>query len=768
MERDHYRDVLRMALIRSLERYWGYLVGYIRYSEPKRAVVETIADIYQQLYEDIKASVENDDETRMQYFVATHDDLDAEATRWMYGRPPANQEVYKKWIDLLQDYGGRISIFRLARIISQQLLELGVNPGGTSHSIMRYHDDREYPWFRSFQWENEPISRTVPSTGGQDVLMERMHASLVTELMRALFPHTVRTLKGLGQGWLTYSGESSSNERLWMATNIVIRQLGSRRRQTYAGYYYTGESDSLPKAVNKYLHHVGIDRAEITKELIETQAGERGLRWLALKPDQLFIMPPPPLNSNGQRDGFRCLKCNAFYLQRGLGVCPACLVNLCPDETRSDFDYYIYLSSKSGEPFRMNSEELTGQTDREDRPQRQRHFQEIFISDEVARAQGIDLLSVTTTMEAGVDIGSLLAVHMANMPPQRFNYQQRVGRAGRRNTGVSLAVTFCRGRSHDDYYYYRPESITGDAPPAPYVDMRSESIFLRVLRKEVLRLAFAEFDMDESRPDSVHGEFGDAEHWTSRYRDRVDQWISANENETAIRRIIQALAFQTEWDQDKPAEDRFYRLIVEGFIEQIDDIADDLTYTQANLSERLANAGLLPMFGFPTRVRDLYTRFPSTARQLRNVGRIDRDLDIAISQFAPGSQTVKDKAIHTALGVVKLLPEGGNRVKVEPGFHPPLHQQSFKIGLCGHCRAVVRQKEESATIRAGAQPLKTVCDVCGAKELRMVDAREPRNFFTDQAPQDFEGHFDWQARASYPSLQFDLDKQPTQVSNATV
>ena len=85
---------------------------------------------------------------------------------------------------------------------------------------------------------------------------------------------------------------------------------------------------------------------------------------------------------------------------------------------------------------------------------------------------------------------------MANMPPRRFNYQQRVGRAGRRGTGVSLAVTFCRGRSHDDYYYLRPELMTGDPPSHPYVDMDRVPIFRRVLVKEVLRQAFEALSPD--------------------------------------------------------------------------------------------------------------------------------------------------------------------------------------------------------------------------------------------------------------------------------
>lgn len=206
--------------------------------------------------------------------------------------------------------------------------------------------------------------------------------------------------------------------------------------------------------------------------------------------------------------------------------------------------------------------------------------------------------------------------------------------------------------------------MTGDSPPPPYVDMRREAIFKRVLIKEVLRQAFAGTTSltQESKGDNVHGEFGTIEQWEG-YESDLAEWLQNPTNEPKIRSIMQALSLETPWagSAGEAFQNEMLEYLRDRLIPEIHEIVNDESYTQDALSERLANAGLLPMFGFPTRVRALYTRFPQRSPQWPPAdGVIDRNLDVALSQFAPGSQTVKDKAVHTAVGVVSLKPGGGN------------------------------------------------------------------------------------------------------------
>ena len=201
---------------------------------------------------------------------------------------------------------------------------------------------------------------------------------------------------------------------------------------------------------------------------------------------------------------FECPQCRRIHLHPAGGVCTDCHNPLSPPQPLASCsgrsDYYSYLATQTEELFRLNCEELTGQTNKATGANGNGFSKTSFCRHRKFSTDPIDLLSVTTTMEAGVDIGWPLAVMMANMPPMRFNYQQRVGRAGRRGAGLSVALTLCRGRSHDDYYFQRPQRITADPPPQPYVDMSTrQAIIQRVLAKEVLRQAFVALNLFAAR-----------------------------------------------------------------------------------------------------------------------------------------------------------------------------------------------------------------------------------------------------------------------------
>lgn len=776
MELDHFRDMVRVCLVGAHESFVQDYVDVLRtLSANAPALRAIVGELNPQLKIDIpNRSPKQVSQTFLNSFNSSNPELVLNLMQAGVMGMPLSQEN----TDLIWGYPSRVPLRNIRDIVWDRLLLLGICPGGTRTESLEFCNQRDNQnrclersnWWDCFDWAGSTPKRRTDLSAAALQHIVNMKNALMRELVLCLFPHAARTFENLGLGYVTYRYSDLSSTALVQACQAIIRSLCERKNFRYWPMFVldpNGQIRPFQRKIQRYLTDVNLEQNEVNGELQRARILLNGVNNPGINSDNLWLDIPQVLLSPGtMREGWNCPTCGAFYLHPAAGRCVDCNVVLNHGTAHASLDYYRYLTEKAGGGFRFHSEELTGQTDASDKPNRQRWFQEVFLPDEreIPAIHGIDLLSVTTTMEAGVDIGALLAVMMANMPPRRFNYQQRVGRAGRRGTGLSLAVTFCRGRSHDEFYYRRPEAITGDPPPLPYIDVRQPEIIRRVLTKEVLRRVFRLIPRQNLNPDqfteSVHGQFGSIETWTI-VRPFIQSFLESEDGKQAIEEVLLCLATGTYWSSDLGAilqlQELMLRYIRENLIPEIDRIVVDDRYTQTALSERLASAGILPMFGFPTHVRLLFTNIPFRGFPWPpERGTVDRDLDIAISQFAPGSETVKDKRVYRSAGVVDLFPVG-EIVRVRPGLSPPLRDNNdaivgnIRIGICRSCQAVIYLDRSVSPPSGGVIPQPQSCPVCREEAMSTVDAREPRNFFCCFSD-DFDGSFEWVPRATRPMM----------------
>jgi len=351
---------------------------------------------------------------------------------------------------------------------------------------------------------------------------------------------------------------------------------------------------------------------------------------------------------------FRCDRCGSLTRLCVRNICPMYLcdgrLHACDPKVELANNHYrrLYLDSPL---VPLTVEEHTAQLTADAAAK----LQEQFVQGQV------NVLSSSTTFELGVDVGELEAVFLRNVPPETANYVQRAGRAGRRTEATAFAVTFCQRRSHDLSHYREPERMIAGRIEPPYFELRNEKIVRRHVQATALAQFFRgapeffgkvkKFFLDDYPPEGGPERFeaflqthpSDLASALDRivpqgelhYELRLKTWgwlpLLFDVQDGCLRRAADELRGDVRALETRRQELAALQRPSDYILRALNTIHD------RQLIEYLANRGVLPKYGFPVDVVELNLAHRGEAASRLE---LERDLRIAISEYAPESEVV--------------------------------------------------------------------------------------------------------------------------------
>lgn len=487
--------------------------------------------------------------------------------------------------------------------------------------------------------------------------------------------------------WLPVRGNNRRSDLLVKLLKRCAPDLDPKEREKVAKQTLEGVWKSITKDASWRFHF-----------LAETRPGQ-GVVYQANH--EMWEIAPV----GNKQTVYQCSRCKSLTTVDLKGICQnyQCDGVLKPVDFRSDTwqeNHYRRLY-QSITPIPLSAEEHTAQWAADSALEKQQNF----VNGE------INVLSCSTTFELGVDVGELQAVLMRNMPPSTANYVQRAGRAGRRTDSAAFSMTFAQRRSHDLSYYSRPEKMVAGLIRPPMISLEND----KIIRRHVHSVLFASFfRWAKERYDAIYktgGQFFCANESNQSGANLLREYLQTfpAEVKEALNRLLPGNmldVFEIEqWGwiksltnpdtqgnslEEDPVMDRA-EAEINGDLRDIDEEIETVLnsdarykYAQAERLQQMKETishrdllgylgahNILPKYGFPTDVIELRTshiHIPE-AKQIE----LQRDLRIAISEYAPGAEVVAAK-----------------RIWVSGGLHKPPAKQwpIYTYSICSQCNGI--------------------------------------------------------------------------------